>query len=188
MKRVKSLAAVMMGSTLVFCSTTHGGEDTTSRVRAALGQGYEQAPSVSDIEGMGPGADQALIEIFRDPASPMLQRMRALDLLGNYPSEQLKTLLDQESARTDLPPSLKRRLLAVSIRAFGEREPAVAERVWTANSASADATVRYDAAQSLAKIRPSAELMGVARQRAATETDASVRGELDKNLAAAKPR
>ena len=38
MRRVKMVALVMMGSTLVFCSTTHGGEDTTSRVRGRLSQ------------------------------------------------------------------------------------------------------------------------------------------------------
>lgn len=189
MKRVKLVALVMMGSTLVFCSTTHGGEDTTSRVRGRLSQGYESAPTASELEALGPGVDKALIDIYRDPASPMLQRMRALDLLASYPSEDLKTLLDAESARTDLPPALARRLLAVSIRAFGEHEPAVVERVWTANSASKDATVRYDAAQALGKLeQPSRELLRVARERAATETDQAVRGELDKRLTAAQPR
>lgn len=189
MRRVKMVALVMMGSTLVFCSTTHGGEDTTSRVRGRLSQGYESAPAASELEALGPGVDKALIEIYRDPASPMLQRMRALDLLASYPSEELKTLLDAESARTDLPPALARRLMAVSLRAFGEREPAVAERVWAANSASKDATVRYDAAQALGKMKqPSAQLLRVARERVATETDLAVRGELEKRITAAEPR
>ncbi len=185
MKRMQILALVMMGTTLVFCSTTHGGEDTVSRVRARLGQGYEQAPTSSEIEGLGPDVGIALLEIYRDPASPMLHKMRALDLLGNYPSEDLKTLLDAESARTDLSPALARRVLAAAIRAFGEREPAVAERVWNANSASPDATVRFDAAQAITKLRPSAALVATARQRATTETDASVRAELERALASA---
>ncbi len=184
MKRLQTLALVIMGTTLVFCSTTHGGEDTVSRVRARLGQGYEQAPTSGEIEALGPDVGVALLEIYRDPASPMLHKMRALDLLGSYPSEDLKTLLDAESARTDLPPALARRVLAVAIRAYGDREPAVAERVWQANAASADATVRYDAAQSLIKLRPSAALIATARQRATSESDATVRAELDKALAA----
>ena len=56
MRRVKMVALVMMGSTLVFCSTTHGGEDTTSRVRGRLSQGYESAPAASELEPQVPHA------------------------------------------------------------------------------------------------------------------------------------
>ncbi len=186
----RSFGAVLAGSLLLAAATSvaRAGDDSTARLRSMLAQGYEQAPSAADVATFGPGVDRALMEIYRDPSSPLLHRMRAMDLLAGFPSEELKTLLDTESARTDLPPALARRVLATAVQAFGEPEPAVAERVWQANSASADSTVRYDAAQMLGKLHPSAALLTVARQRATTETDASVKAELDRRIEAAAPR
>lgn len=180
LRKVTALAVLASG--LVFCTTIQGQEAAAVAVRERLGQGYEQAPSRADLATLAPDLDATLVEIYRDPASGMLEKMRALDLLGGHPSDALHGLLVEEVERDGLDGTLRRRLLTATVDTYGESDPDLVARAMSRAFESDDTMLRYEAARTLDRISDPALATALGRKALEHESDPDVATTLRRAL------
>jgi HEAT repeats len=154
---------------------------TRSTVEARL-RAYEPTFSASGWQALGPGADEALVEIGRDEKVDILVRARAVSALGYFPTPPARRFLEQtidsRAASTQAADRLLLRKAAVALGWMGG--PGVPARL-DKLLAHADPDVRLDAAigLGLTRLMPAADFL---RKRFDIEPDARVRSQIGRQL------
>jgi HEAT repeat protein len=153
---------------------------TRSVVEARL-KAYEPN-GLSAWQSLGPGTDQALVEIGRDPKVDVLVRGRAVSALGYFPTPParrfLEDMLRAKAAATADDDKLLLRKAAVALGWMAARE--VPELLGPL-LAHADPEVRVDAAigLGLSRLAAAADLL---RKRLDVEPVARVRSQIGRQL------
>lgn len=168
---------------LVACSSapSHAAASSQTSPQASRAQvegllsGYEYMPSLDDLNRLGPGVTDRLVEISTDLGALNLHRMRALKLLAHYADQpKVHNFLDQFVDKTDQPFAYRRAaLISLGSVPDGKSIPRIATFLH-----SPDIQVRSAAAQALAqtKDRQAATLL---RQAAAAEKDSDLQQKME---------
>jgi hypothetical protein len=108
--------------------------------------GYEYSPTRQDLEGLGPGVPEVLMDMVTDPEMLKVQRLRALDLLQHYPDRSdVETFLTGLLSHKALPSGFQR----IAMRSLGRAAKGRAVETLKPYLSSPDVHTREAAAQAL---------------------------------------
>jgi HEAT repeat protein len=139
---------------------------TRGQVEGLL-SGYEYMPTPKDLNRLGSGVAERLMEIATDPQASNLHKIRALKLLAHYADQApVESFLDHFLDKHDQPLSYRRAAL-ISLGSVPEGKSV--ERIATFLE-SHNAQVRSAAAQALAKTK-NRHASALLKQAAASEKD-----------------
>lgn len=151
---------------------------TRTQVEGLL-SGYEYMPTPRDLNQLGHGVAERLMEIAADPRASNLHRMRSLKLLAHYADQAtVQAFLDQFLDKRDQPLSYRRAaLISLGSVPEGKSVDRIAPFLH-----SHDIQVRSGAAQALAKTKDRRAVV-LLKQAAANELNAALQRKIEKMAA-----
>ncbi|MCB9614445.1 MAG: HEAT repeat domain-containing protein [Sandaracinus sp.] len=161
-------------SLLLFASplVAQRGAPSRDQVRAML-SGVDTAPSDEAWRRLGPDTLAVLVALYDDQSTPFFVRMRAVSAAAHYPTPATRTFLEAVARAPGQRDLIVRRAVVALGRAFGA-DALDSVRPYLAHP---EASVREGAVKTiLAMGTPAAQ--AALRQRAAVETDPTVRAAL----------
>jgi hypothetical protein len=161
--------------------------ELASSVRRALA-GYEPLEAGRDVralvEGNGAAAvTDALLRLIRDPATPGILRLSAIEALGYAPTEAGRSYLHELVAKLGAAEDDRVFTLAAALRALGSFSATELSRL-SPYLQHKNADVREAATLGLSRCgAPSSELLPLLQRRLAVESDSGVKETLRSTVA-----